>query len=337
MRASDGRVWIAGTDGFAAVVGNGSTQRLDYPRGAGSHRYSYDSSTYPAARTVELGGRIYLVTRHGEIRQLVGDEWEIVEPALVIGGEFNRQIDYAVATREGEMLLHVHSDRLLWVTPGVATPRAEERMPSYLEHVTLIGDEIVGVGWKDKTERRTLVRRVAKDDWQTLGELPKWAGVHAIGAIDDRLAVAGFYGIFLADRRGGLEFVSADALVEPHLPRPGRAPGLVVAGDELPVPQRIAAADPMTSDREPAFTSAISDAFPLARGRMALFVRAPISGFLLLGGGQASELRPCGLLYAPQAVFDAGEALWAVGSYGEILDVGRERCVEISPNLLPGD
>lgn len=276
-RTSDGRIWLSGTNGFGAVESGGLRHRMDYPMEADG---SYDAFQFPAANILELRGRPLLVTRLGELMEPSADgkRWQPLSVQPEIGDRFNRQVDYATVTRDGLLFLHVHSDRLLWVAPGEAKPRREETMPSYMEHVTLGGDTIVGLGYRGSL--RVVMERVEPGRWRELGLLPSWGSdVRAFAHVGGRWVAPTYYGVFVHGVEGGFYRISTDELVARSTSyleangdgaaraRTGAAPSPVVATPETSTEPRGDLVVATGERAEPAAVPPSRDADPAAVAR----------------------------------------------------------------------
>jgi hypothetical protein len=326
--APDGRIWIAGTEGLAAYIEPYRVVRADYPLG-GVPDWARAPSTFPAAQPVVVGAQLLLVTRAGQFFVWTLAGWA---PAAVDLGEAQPQVNYAAATRDGRVLLHVHGHRLVWLDPNTQSTVHEE-MPQYMEPVRLIGSEVFAVGWQGSGSRRVLRRRDAAGQWSDIALLPtNVTDVRDILRVGGRPAMVIYQGLLVVD--DGLQLVSIDDMVEP----PKRP--LVLAAD----PNDRAVAP--SAAPEPRSTSATDWTVPSARhtilgsrvdseGRAYLYAVGSHSGIVDL---EARRFYVCSLPNNIAGVFRDRDVTRIVTSDAAIFELmPKGTCLERYPGLIPRD
>jgi hypothetical protein len=167
--APDG-MWIAGTEGFAAFSDGRTVTRRDYPMSGApdwAHGLPYG---YPMARVVMIAGQAWLFTKYAAILRWSGDRWERA-PASWPGIADTHQLDYALRSPAGPLVLQFHAETLAWSMDGSTGTRwtAESTAPQYYTWLGFFGDALFGIGWQGLT--RTLEHRTGKDHWEVAGLL----------------------------------------------------------------------------------------------------------------------------------------------------------------------
>jgi hypothetical protein len=163
-----GHLWLAGSEGFAAVWDGSTLERRDYAdmRLADEHLYRAGHTTsYPAARVLEIGGDLQLVTRAGERYRYTGQRWERAPLELGGSGPLRGQVNQALE-HDGKLLLYVNDGRLLWVDPATGRAEREEPLYGHIKPIVADGEVLMGIGYRGKA--RTLVQRIGPTRWREL-------------------------------------------------------------------------------------------------------------------------------------------------------------------------
>jgi len=320
----DGRLWLAGSEGFAAARDARGARRLDYATSAELEDPFYRGSLgpFPAARIVEAGGAVHLITRAGDRFRWSGRGWRRAPLDLGQRDTFAHQLDFAAATSGGQILLYSNDGRLLWVDPSSGTPVAQERLFGHVHPMALDGDQLAGVGFEGLA--RTIVRRTGTERWEKLATLPE-RPVLAFGRVRGEWVAVLDVGLVVVDDGGAARFIGGRELFGRAAvsapPDPGATRTLLPAGTPL-AEARI---------RSGGFWS-IEQAFFLDGGGLVLAVRDKL---VVLDGPGPWVPRPCDEVVAHIAAAArlADGHTVVVSPTGALFELGANRCREISTAL----
>jgi hypothetical protein len=236
--ASGSSFWVAGTEGFAAhSTGDGTLRRVDYPRRRGAPDYAYEPFSLPAAHPLVIGGQTFLFTRAGDVLlhrgEAPGEAWSRVQVKLPTNGGDAAQIDAAMASPDGQIVLHLHSDTLVWATPSelVRGVFRADKTPGYVTWLGFLDGALHAVGWAEGGNQRAVFRRGGEGKWELLGQIPKEAYLSddldaLVRMPGGRLAVTTGAGLYARGARGG------EGFTELITPEQIASKALVIAGGE---------------------------------------------------------------------------------------------------------
>lgn len=304
-QGSDGRIWLGGEDGFAASrLRDGGLTRMSYP-------LSGPRCALRAVRVVEARGEPWLITCHGEVMRVSADHerWEPLEAQPMRTDSATDTVVAAVAMPSGEIVVQrLHG--LWWWKPGSEQARYE-RLPSPIDDLSVIGDELYGVGYLGPKAPRAVLRRVGLGAWEQAHVLPASAhitmGVFYVG---ERLYVPTSEGL-LAQREhiGGLEPLPLDEVVGARV---------------------LAPLAPSKRDR-----THIRRAFTLRGQRMALAVEGDAEGFVVIAGPEAMSFWPCGRPGDPAilSIFADDPGFSVLRADGSLYRAGETGCKQLAPAI----
>lgn len=162
--------WVVGSEGYAARFDGSSFRPHDYPFTSGAPDWAYERgySDIPAARVVRVDGHSILITRVGDFLRWTGTAWLRLPVSIPseYGDDFP-QIDTVLNTPDGGLLIHVHSQTLLFGTLEAFTRNRyrEEKLPSYFTWLGYAGRELYGLGWDASGNIHALLRRDLGGTW----------------------------------------------------------------------------------------------------------------------------------------------------------------------------
>lgn len=338
----EGRYWVSGTEGFAAVSDGTALVRSDYPMDKGAPDYAYAPSVFPAAHLLAVGGQMFLWTRYGDSMVFRGGRWEPLPGAGTRSSEEDTpaQVNAVKLAPDGRIVLHIHSTTLLWTSVeefrrGIFK---REELPIYMTWLGFFGPTLYGLGWQG--EQRAVWMRENPGKWKVLEALPAeiLERSEPYGLIRPRgmpISVVFSKGLIQLREEGGTAFLSLETLLKPPAPKP-----LPQQNQEQSQQQQ----SQEQSQQRPAQIAGASAALvPGLNYIMRVFTpngRDPI--FLVSGANTGVlELHPdgpvftrCPEAFSARGAVAVGDALRLITHYAEQIDVRAGGCKSVSPPLI---
>lgn len=327
----DGRVWLVGTNGFAASrLRDGGLTRMKYA-------VSGESCGLSEVWTVVASGTPWLITCKGEVMRVSEDHerWEPIAQQPILSPEVTQEVRAVVVMPSGEIVVELLS-AIGWWKPGEPKVRWEQ-LPLLIDNLTVLGDELYGIARVDAKGTYALVRRARSSVWEEAHLLPSWASI-AFGVlyVGERLYVPTRDGLLAQKEHiGELEVLRLDGVVKPQQPELQQPVQIVSPASQPAEAPTSAAVDPLASPRE---RTRIRAAFALPDGRAVMSVEGLADGLVMIDD-QGLSFWPCGASFDPpflNVFLPSGsqeEGLLLVRTDGSLWRANEAGCQQVAPEI----